>query len=180
MEDYKKDNSLNRNFKRNILTLISGTAIAQAIPILISPIVTRLYTPDDFGVFAIFASTTAILSSINTGMYEHAIMLPKSDRDSFNIFILGLMINLFYTVILYLGVSVVLTFFNMEMSIRNIEEWILFLIPISVFLIGVFKLLNYLASRLQLYKILSKANVYKSIGMGLSQIVLGLFGLNPS
>ena len=42
-------------FNRNILTLMTGTTIAQAIPIAITPILTRIYTPDDFGVFALVA-----------------------------------------------------------------------------------------------------------------------------
>ena len=36
-------------FRRNVLTLMTGTAIAQAMPIIISPILTRIYTPEDFG-----------------------------------------------------------------------------------------------------------------------------------
>ena len=39
-------------FSRNVLTLMTGTTIAQAIPIAISPILTRIYTPENFGVFA--------------------------------------------------------------------------------------------------------------------------------
>ncbi len=36
-------------FSRNVLTLMTGTTISQAIPIAISPILTRIYTPEDFG-----------------------------------------------------------------------------------------------------------------------------------
>jgi len=39
-------------FSKNVLTLMTGTTIAQAIPVAISPILTRLYTPEDFGVVA--------------------------------------------------------------------------------------------------------------------------------
>ncbi len=35
-------------FSKNVLTLMTGTTIAQAIPIAISPILTRIYTPEDF------------------------------------------------------------------------------------------------------------------------------------
>ena len=45
-------------FSRNVLTLMTGTTIAQAIPIAISPILTRIYTPEDFGVFAFGSKTT--------------------------------------------------------------------------------------------------------------------------
>jgi len=44
---------LKSEFAKNVLTLMTGTTIAQAIPIAISPILTRIYTPEDFGVFAL-------------------------------------------------------------------------------------------------------------------------------
>ena len=47
-------------FSRNVLTLMTGTTIAQAIPIAISPILTRIYTPEDFGVFALFIGVVGV------------------------------------------------------------------------------------------------------------------------
>lgn len=64
-------------FNKNIFTLLSGTIIAQAIPIAISPILTRIYTPDDFGVFALFLAISSVFGSISTAKYELAIALPK-------------------------------------------------------------------------------------------------------
>ncbi len=64
-------------FSRNVLTLMTSTTIAQAIPLAISPILTRLYTPSDFGIFALYMSISSIISVVVTGRYELAIMLPK-------------------------------------------------------------------------------------------------------
>ena len=41
-------------FSRNVVTLMTGSSVAQAIPIAISPILTRIYSPQDFGLFAVF------------------------------------------------------------------------------------------------------------------------------
>ena len=80
-------------FARNVLTLMTGTTIAQAIPIAISPILTRIYTPEDFGIFALYMSMASILSVVATGRYELAIMLPKKDEDAINIVALSLIIS---------------------------------------------------------------------------------------
>jgi len=72
-------------FSRNVLTLMTGTTIAQAIPIAISPILTRIYTPEDFGVFALYMSVASLLAVVDTGSYEHAIILPKKDEGAVNI-----------------------------------------------------------------------------------------------
>lgn len=79
-------------FLRNVLTLMTGTTIAQAIPIANTPILTRLYTLADFGLLALFVAVTSILGSIANGRYEMAIMLPKKDEDAINIAALGLLI----------------------------------------------------------------------------------------
>jgi len=67
-------------FSRNVLTPMTGTTITQAIPIAISPILTRIYTPEDFGVLALFVAITAIFGGIANGRYELATMLPKKDK----------------------------------------------------------------------------------------------------
>ena len=38
-------------YARNVITLMTGTSIAQAIPIAVSPILTRIYSPEQFGLF---------------------------------------------------------------------------------------------------------------------------------
>ena len=86
-------------FSRNVLTLMTGTTIAQAIPIAISPILTRIYAPEDFGMFALYMSVASIISVIATGRYELAIMLPKKDEDAVNIVALSIIISFFVSFI---------------------------------------------------------------------------------
>ena len=153
---------------------MTGTTIAQAIPIAISPILTRLYTPKDFGVFALFIAIVSIFGSIANGRYELAIMLPRKDEDAINILALGFIINILLS--LFLLFIVVLFHDNILNLLNNkdISLW-LYLVPISVFLMGCFNLLNYFNNRKKFYKDLAKANVYKSIGMAIVQVILGFF-----
>ena len=95
-------------FSRNVFTLMTGTTIAQAIPIAISPILTRIYTPEDFGLLALFLAITIIIGSIANGRYELAIMLPEKDEDAINISALGFIISSSMSLILLILVF----FFN--------------------------------------------------------------------
>ena len=72
-------------FSKNSLLLIGGTAISQLIPIGISPLLTRIYTPKEFGVLALFVSIAKIISVFSTGRYEPAIVLPKKDKEALNL-----------------------------------------------------------------------------------------------
>jgi O-antigen/teichoic acid export membrane protein len=62
---------------RNILALMTGTGLAQLIPIIVSPFLSRIYSPEQFGLFALFLATVSSLSVMATGRYELAIILPR-------------------------------------------------------------------------------------------------------
>ena len=160
-------------FSRNVLTLMTGTTIAQAIPIAISPILTRIYTPEDFGVFALFIAIASIFGSIVNGRYELAIMLPKKDEDAINIFALGFIITITLSIFL---LSLVVIFHNYFITILNNKEignWLYFM-PIAVLFMGLFNLLNYFNNRKKYYKDIANAIIIKSIILATVQLSMGL------
>lgn len=161
-------------FNRNVLTLMTGTTIAQSIPIAISPILTRLYTPEDFGLYAFFMAIVAVLGSIASGRYELAIMLPDKDEDAINIFAVGLIITSFLSIFSLLIVIV----FNNQITIllhkQEISNWLYF-IPVVVFFTGLFNLLTYFSNRKKLYKEIANAIILKSIALTFIQLAVGLF-----
>lgn len=93
-------------FNRNVVTLLTGTTVAQAIPVMISPILTRIYTPEDFGVLALFIAITSIFGSIANARYELAIVLPEKDEDAVNIVALCILIAFSISVGLFVAVSI--------------------------------------------------------------------------
>jgi O-antigen/teichoic acid export membrane protein len=159
-------------FNRNILTLMTGTTIAQAIPIAISPILTRIYTPEDFGIFAIFLAITLIIGSIANGRYELAIMVPKKDEDAINIFALGFIITTFISLLLLVLILIFQKYFFFFLKNEEIGLWLYF-IPISVFFFGIFNILNYFNNRKKNYKDISNANILKSIIAAIMQLLIG-------
>lgn len=161
-------------FTRNVLTLMTGTTIAQAIPIAISPILTRIYTPEDFGVLALFIAITSIFGSIANGRYELAIMLPKKDEDAINIVGLGFLITCFISLILLVLVILFNDYFTTILGNKEISFWLYF-IPITVFFMGLFNLLNYFNNRKKNYKDLRNATILKSIVLAIIQLSVGFF-----
>jgi O-antigen/teichoic acid export membrane protein len=160
-------------FSRNVLTLMTGTTIAQAIPIAISPILTRIYTPEDFGVYTLFVAIAAIFGSVVNGRYELAIMLPKKDEDAINIFALGFIITCVISLLLLITVVLFNDYFTTLLSNEEIGLWLYF-VPLAVFLTGIFNLLNYFNNRKKNYKDLTKATIIRSIVGGIIQLSVGL------
>jgi O-antigen/teichoic acid export membrane protein len=160
-------------FGRNVLTLMTGTSIAQAIPIAITPILTRLYEPENFGVFALFIAITAVFATIANGRYEFAIMLPKKDEDAIHVMAVGFVINLIVTVALFVSVIFFYTFWHDFIDYSGLGFW-LFIIPLSVFFSGAFNLLNYFNTRKKYYKDLRNATVFKSVVLVIIQLSIGM------
>lgn len=161
-------------FSRNVLTLMTGTTIAQAIPIAISPVLTRIYTPEDFGVFTLFVSITSIFSSIASGRYELAIMLPAKEEDAINVFALGLIIVSSLSFFLMFMVLLFNDFFVNLLGLDKIGFWLYFA-PIAVFLLGIFNLLKYFNTRRKYYKDIAISSIIKSITMTIIQLGIGFF-----
>ena len=133
-------------FSRNVLTLMTGTTIAQAIPIAISPILTRIYSPEDFGMLALFLALFSILSTIATGRYELAIMSPESDDEAKDIVFLSILVAIF----VFFISTILIWFFDVEIAIllgnSEIKNWLYF-IPFTVLSFGVYQSIDYWLNR---------------------------------
>ena len=166
-------------FTKNVLTLMTGTTIAQALPIAISPILTRIYTPEDFGVFALYVSITTIIGVIATGRYELAILLPKKESEAINVFVISIIITFSISVFSLLIAS----FFSVQVTEftgnENIKQW-LYLAPISILLLGVYQSLNFWGNRKKKYKKLSISRAAQSTVIVTLNLVMGFFDFNHS
>jgi len=161
------------------MILMTGTTIAQAIPIAISPILTRMYTPEDFGVLALFIAITGVFSVIASGRYELALMLPRKEEDAINIFILGITIIIFLSLSLFLFVLLFNTNLTEMLNNDKIGYWLYF-IPVAFFFIGLFNLLSYYNNRQKNYKDISSATIIKSVVLAVVQLTLGFFKAGAS
>ena len=170
---------LNSEFSRNVLTLMTGTTIAQAIPIAISPILTRIYTPKDFGIFALYISISSIFATIATGRYELAIMLPKKDEDAINIVVLSIILSLVISLLTF----IIVFFFNSQITAilgnEEIKNWLYF-IPLTVLLTGIYQAFNYWSNRKKQYRRLVSSKVIQSTTTATTNLSLGFSGLGSN
>ncbi|WFN37405.1 oligosaccharide flippase family protein [Methanomicrobium antiquum] len=163
---------------KGVLVLGSGTAIAQIIGIITMPVITRLYTPDDLGVLAVYSSILAIVGIGATLRYEFAYALPKEDNDAANLFGLCLIILFITTIILgfllFFGRELLVNFFDMSI----IEPYILFLI-IGFIGMGLYTTLNYWAIRQRDYKRITYTKVNQGASGSVCKIILGIVSFGP-
>lgn len=158
------------NFISNVLKLISGTIIAQIIGIVLIPIITRLYSPSDYGIFQLFLSTSSILAIISCYSYQLSIMLPKEDEDSVNIvslcIILVILNSFFFGIIIF--------FFSdwiSELLHAPMLSQYLFLMPFVVLFNGIMIVMNYWLSRKEQFGIIAISQLTNSSSCRVLQIV---------
>jgi O-antigen/teichoic acid export membrane protein len=164
---------LQSDFAKNIITLVTGTSIAQAIAFIAAPIISRYYSPEDFAQFALFVSTAAIASVVATARYELAIPLPKIEKDAKNILALSLIICTILSIIVLSGIALYDCLTGTGKS-KLFSNWF-YLIPISVLASGFFNAFNYWSTRVGTFRMNSAGRIVLAIVTSLISIILGFF-----
>ncbi|WP_292521937.1 oligosaccharide flippase family protein [Methanoculleus sp.] len=163
---------------KGVLILGSGTAVAQLIGIVTMPIITRLYTPADLGVLAVYSSVLAIFGVGATLRYEFAYALPKENDDAINLFGLSLILLCLTTagfaLILLFGRDLLVNTFDLG----AIEQYIWFLL-IGFFGTGLYTTLNYWAVRQRDYKRITYTKINQGAGGSLCKVLLGILAFGP-
>ncbi len=167
------DNSKKKSFAFDVLTLTGGATLAQILTILSIPVLTRLYQPENFGVWALYSSITSIISVIICMRYEYSIMLPESDEDAVNL--LGVSF-LSIGVVTILTLAIIWFFKELIINILNSPQIgnYLWLVPPFILVNGAFLALNSWNSRTKLFKRLSLSRISSSLSTIATQIIIGI------
>ncbi|BCK11406.1 hypothetical protein VCSRO207_2485 [Vibrio cholerae] len=151
---------------------MTGTGIAQAIPIAIIPILTRMFSPEDFGLLALYAACVSILGVVATGRYEIAIMLPKDDEDARLLLQLSMLFALFVSLLISIPISIWNAQIAHFLGNEDIAVW-LYLVPVSVLFTGIYQALTYWNNRQKKFINTAVSRVNQSLFQGFAQTLLG-------
>ncbi len=157
--------------------LAGGTALGQAITVLVSPVLTRLYSPEDFGVLAVYSSILGILSVVASWRYELAIPLPEKDEDAINLLALSLGIVVLMSLLVSFGLWHLSDQIVRWAKVPALRPYV-WLLPIGLLLVGSYQVFNYWAVRKQVFKVIARTKLNQSLGAVFVQIGFGL--LKPS
>ena len=157
---------------RQVMTLVTGTGLAQLIPLAVSPLLTRLYTPHDFGVFALYASLVAVLAVLGSARYELALMLPKDDTDALALVALAMAIVLAASAVVLAAVLLFQADLARWLDSPAVAPWLL-LVPVSMLLTGLVNTLTVWANRTSSYRQISISRVLQSASAAAVAVALG-------
>src|SRR5690625_4492774 len=161
-------------FIRNVAVLATGTAVAQIITMLLSPIITRMYGPEAFGIMGTFGAIMNIIVPIAALTYPIAIVLPKYDEEAKGLIRLSLIITISISIISF----TILALFNKQIvNIIHLEEVAayLYLIPLVIIFAGLMQVTEQWLIRTRQFGINARVSVLQSLIINGSKVGIGFF-----
>ena len=159
---------LDSEYLKNITTLASGTFLSQLVLVLFIPILSRIYTPNEFGLYSLFIAFSSSLAIISTLTYDRAIVLPKEKEDAKLISILSIVICLFtsalFAFVLYIFNDFFLKYFGGY-------KFILVLIPLKILQSGLQLIFDEISIRNKFYLTLSSLRASNSLIVSFIQFI---------
>lgn len=160
----------------DVAKVATGTAVAQGLSVLISPIITRLYSPDAFGVLGIFLSVIGIMSVNSTFRYHLAIILPDDDRDAAALGGLSFISTFFISIL----TGLVIWLFSGQLEVwfdLNLSPVVMAIIPAAIFMDACLLILRQWHIRQQSYSTAAASEASQSFGTSGGQLGFGFGGL---
>ncbi|WP_189064869.1 lipopolysaccharide biosynthesis protein [Deinococcus seoulensis] len=162
------------SFASHVLT---GSAAGQLILLLSMPLLSRIYSPDDYGIFATYSSALTVLIAVTVLRLDSLIPTIRSDNESINVTRLGLFLCLSAFILLSVIVNRLDTGYALIDKVINSP--ISFLLPIAVLLSGIYQILSGWAVRKEASLLIGRTKLSQSIGSVVAQTSFGFFGNGP-
>lgn len=168
-----------QGFVANVAVMLGGTVAGQACSTLLAPILTRLYTPSEFGNLSVYSSTLTLLTTLASLGYELAIPICLGDSDCANLVTLcGVSLAIITGLIGLISCLVPATVLVL-LSVGSLAPY-RYLLPIGVFCLGGYYILVALATRAGAFSSIARTRISQGMTGPLSQVLLGLLGLGTA
>lgn len=162
-------------FFGNVVKLVTGNVLGQGLSILVTPVLTRLFAPEAFGLVAIFTSITGVASIVACLRYDVAIVLPETDGEAVNVFGLGAAL-----VFVFACISSFVVFIAGESIARLLNapefERYLWMAPLMILFQGLFTAFSYWVIRRKQFGKLAVATFLQSVATQSVKLALGFGG----
>lgn len=156
---------------RSIFVLMTGTALSQAILLAILPLLTRIYSPSDFSVLALYSSIISIGAVAGCLRFDIALPLPKNDADA----ALLLMMALGASVLSSSVVALVLIVLNSMMPHWFHRLDFAWIIPVGMCIISTYSALQFWMTRKRMFGVIASTRMTQAASGSAVQVGFGLY-----
>lgn len=161
-------------FSKDLFVTFSGTTISQLIPILLSPLTTRIYSPSDFGLLGIYMSISSVLNTFSTLQYANAVLLTKNKAQEDNLVLFSILNSLVLAIATFICLLLVKHEISSLLNAAELENWLLTL-PLCIILTGFISTYTKKLNKYKKYKFISSALIANSITTTIITLWIGYF-----
>lgn len=165
-------------FASNTLVLVAGTSVAHSIMVLVYPFLTRVYTPDDFGILSLFNFIVLIPSIVICWCYDQAIVLPREEKEAASIFVLSLLITCLMSGAIQMFISIFGEKIVLYLKAPYLFPWLVW-VGTSLLVAGIYQSLNYWNNRKKHFKRQAISKISQFGITAFSQLGSGVCALGP-
>ncbi len=167
------------SFRQKVIQVASGAALGQGLVILSTPVLTRLYSTEQFGDWTLFTSILGIVAAVGAWRLESALPIPKEDSEAQTV--LGLCLHV-------VVLNAILVALLIWLGGGALAGWLrdpglakyLWLLPIALIGEGFTRVLTQWALRVGAFKEVARVRFTKAAAQVFLQVLLfriGSFGL---
>jgi O-antigen/teichoic acid export membrane protein len=167
-----------RGLARNVALVASGTILGQGVAAVAAPVLTRLFSPSDFGILGVYSSLLAILTGIVCFRYEFAIPLPEEDQDGAALVFLSIGIAFATSMVTLILVLLLRSSISGWTDTPSAARY-LWLLPVGLLLAGIVQALTYWHIRKRMFAPVGRGNLVRGLGQASSQVSFGVAGAGP-
>lgn len=167
-----------RPMRTALLTIAGGSAVGQLAALLGAPFLTRLYSPVDFGQFAVLTSIVITLGTIGAARFDLAVPLPPRETDAYSVALLGLIASLLLLVFSSMTILLAGDVLSGLLGQPQLMPW-LWAVPVCAASMSASLVLNQLALRHQRFRAVARRNLIQSVVLIAAQLILGLLQVRP-
>ncbi|MDR7866271.1 MAG: oligosaccharide flippase family protein [Sporomusaceae bacterium] len=161
--------------------MMSATVFSQLLLLGTSPLLTRLYSPHDFGIFGLIMAYASVLSIVITGRYELAIMLPEDSIKAIHVVILTCAVTALFSVITLFGTVIVLhgSLFSSFAVFNELGNWV-YAVPVIALLQSLYQALYFWFNRQQQYTMMARYRIWNGVLITGIALIMGLWPVLPN
>lgn len=166
------------SFARNVGLLTGGTAFAQGLTVLALPLLTRLYTPGDFSLLAVYASILGIISVVACLRYNIAVPIPQEDADGMALLATSLLSAMTISLLIAVLVLLIPQAITAALGQPRLEPY-LWMLPVGIFFAASYDALQYWASRMKKFSVITYTRMTRAVGGTGTQLGIGFASPSP-
>lgn len=167
-----------KGFARHATSLAASAAVAQVGVFLTYPLLTRMYSPADFGLLGAYMALFQPMMVFVLGKLEQAVPLPEEEDKAANIAALALVIGLVFSSLTGYAVFFAGQQLAALVGVPELYPY-LWVLPLNLLTYCVFATANAWAVRRKHFSSIAQARIHQTFGQVAIQAVFGALQMKP-